>query len=296
MDIKETSFWKKLYHWKRKILSTIAPQFLSKDLFYQCFHKKLDLKNPKDINEKIHYLKLHDYNGNPIITQCADKYGVRRYLQEKGYGGLLPKLYGVYDSPYEIEWDSLPKEFVIKCNHGCGYNILCADKEKLNKEETIRTLKKWLKTNYWKEYAEVQYKYIKKKIIIEEFLGNDIQTYKFYCFNGEPKILYVSENGEDGIKDKYIDYYDMQFVRQQVRLRGHENIPHSLEKPKNFHKMATIAEELSKDFKFVRVDLYNIEGMIYMSEMTFVPTGGFMTLEPEDTIVRWGGVVGYLVT
>lgn len=289
MGLKETAFWKQLYHWKRKVLSTIAPQLLSKDLFYHCFHKKLNLKNPLDINEKLHYLKLNDYNRNPVITQCADKYRIREYLVDKGYSNLLPQLYGVYDSPFEIEWEKLPEKFVIKCNHGCGFNILCTDKKELDRGEIASTLKRWLRTDYWKEYAEVQYKYIKKKIIIEEFLGNDIQTYKFYCFNGIPKVLYVSENGEDGVKDKYIDYYDMSFVRQDTKLVGHSNIPHEVEKPKNFDKMVEIARELSRDFKFVRVDLYNIEGKIYMSELTFVPTGGFMTLEPEQTSVIWGG-------
>lgn len=202
-------------------------------------------------------------------------------------GLFLPKLYGVYDSP-KIEWEKLPSKFVIKCNHGCGFNILCPNKEMLDKKASEKLLKEWMKDDYWKEYCEVQYKYVKKKIIVEEYLGDDLECYKFYCFNGKPKVCYVSSMGETGIRDYYIDYFDMEWNRMHHKLRGHEHYSGEIKKPYGFEDMIRIAKELSKDFPFVRIDLYDVGGKIYISEFTFIPTGGFMHLEPEGVSEEWG--------
>ena len=148
----------------------------------------------------------------------------------------------------------------------------------------------WMRRDYWKEYGEVQYKYIKKKIIVEQFLGNEISTYKFYCFNGEPKVLYISSSDENGKQDFYIDYFDMDWNHMNVQLSGHEHHPDykSIIKPYNFEELKRTAYELCKDFPFVRVDLYDVGGRIYISELTFVPTGGFMRLTPEKVLEEWG--------
>lgn len=252
------------------------------------FSKPLDLTNPITINEKLQYLKLNQYYNNPVVTRCVDKYRVKEYLKEIGYPELAAKLYGVYDKPQEINWDVLPDQFMIKCNHGGGYNIICRDKNKLDKKETSRQLKKWLHEDYWAVYAEPQYKYVEKKILIEEYLGDDIHTYKFYCFNGTPKVCYMSSNGEDGEYDKYYDYFDMNWNRLDTYLKGHDHYPGEIAVPANFDRMKQIATDLCKDFTFVRIDLYNIDGKIYLSEFTFVPTGGYMHLKPEGTDLEWG--------
>lgn len=280
---------RKLKNKIKEILVPISPTLDTKLAYRSAFNKKIDLKNPKTLNEKILYLKLNDYYNNELITQCADKYGIRNYLKKKKMEFLLPNLYGVYDNPLEIEWSKLPSSFVIKCNHGCGYNIIVQNKKDLNIKEAQKTLRKWLNEDYWKR-GEVQYKFIKKKIIVEEYLG-DISTYKFYCFNGIPKVMYVSSNEWiDGIcfKDRYIDFFDMNFNHIDCTLKGHKNCPNEVVKPINFEKMVETSKKLSEDFPFVRVDLYDANGKVYISELTFCPTNGFMQLKPEKLIEEWG--------
>ncbi|MBI6060429.1 ATP-grasp fold amidoligase family protein [Clostridium perfringens] len=272
----------------KKIVSIISPKLLTKLLFYKNFKKRLNLRNPKDINEKIQYLKFNNYFNNEVITNCVDKYMVRKYLKKLDLDRLCPTLYGVYDNVNQINWDILPEKFVIKCNHGSGMNIICLDKTKLDINETIKKLDFWMKTDFWKLYGEIHYKNINKKIIIEELLDENILTYKFYCFNGNVKISYVSLNGENGEKEKYLDYFDKDWNRLNITLGKHEHYPGIIEKPINYEEMIFLAEKLSKNFPFVRVDLYNLDGKIYFSELTFIPTGGMMQLKPEKTATEWG--------
>lgn len=252
------------------------------------YPKPLDWENPKTINEKLQVLKVGEYYNNEVVTRGCDKVTVKSYIEEKNIDCLCAETYGVYTDPKDIEWDKLPQKFVIKCNHGCGYNIICEDKDTLDKEEVARKLKLWMSETYWTKFAEPQYKYIERKILIEEHLGSDIHTYKFYCFNGEPKIMYISSNGENGEYDKYYDYYDMDYNWQNVTLRGHEHKPEPNEKPANWEELKKTAKELAADFKFVRVDLYSIDQKIYLSELTFVPTGGYMHLLPAEVEKEWG--------
>ena len=288
--IKNTALWKWLRKKKAEHMAASDPEKQSKKIFFYTFGRELDLEDPQSFNEKLQYLKLRRYYHNPLITQCVDKYRIREYMQAKGREELLPGLYAVCDRPQDIPWDSLPERFVIKCNHGSAYNILCRDKAALDRSDACARLKKWLKEDYWKRFAEVQYRDVKKKIIVEEYLGDDINTYKFYCFNGVPRVLYISSNGENGEYDKYYDYFDMDWKHIDLRLHGHENRPDhaDIPKPASFEEMKKLAEEFSADFPFVRVDLYNIDGKIYISELTFIPTGGIMVLDPPSTDYDWG--------
>ena len=272
----------------KMIISTVSPKLLTRILFYKNFNKNLNLKDPKDINEKIQYLKFNNYNNNEIITKCVDKYRVREFLRARQLEHLCPKLYGVYDKASEIKWNELPEKFVIKCNHGSGMNIICFNKKELDIDQVVNRLNTWIETDFWKVYGEIHYKNVKKKIIIEELLDENILTYKFYCFNGDVKVSYVSLNGEDGEKEKYLDYFDAKWNRLNISLEGHEHYPGNIKKPVNYDKMYLLAQKLSKDFPFVRVDLYNIDGKIYFSELTFIPTGGMMKLTPKDTAMEWG--------
>lgn len=283
------SIVEKLISLKCQFMSMYMPVLRTKQIYKSNFGKKPNLKNPVSINEKLQYLKLNTYYNNPVITNCIDKYMIREYLIKKGFSELLPELYGVYGSADEIPFAELPESFVIKCNHGCGFNIICPDKSKLDIENSKNLLRTWMKQDYWKKYAEVQYKFIKKRIIIEQFLGYDIFTFKFYCFHGVPKVMYVSTRDENREKE-YYDYFDMQWNHLNVSLAGHPNRPdyQCIEKPENFEEMKKTAKALSEDFPFVRVDLYNINGRIYISELTFIPTGGFMRLTPEGTAEKWG--------
>lgn len=275
----------------KKVLSTISPNFTTRLMFLYNFKKPLNLRNPKDINEKLQYLKLKTYYNNPIITQCVDKSQVRNYLEKKGMSDLSAELYaGPFENAEDIlsVWDKLPQKFVIKCNHGCGYNILVTEKDVEDKNRIVGQLKVWLKEDFWKVYCEPQYRFVPKRVIIEEYLADDIKTYKFYCFNGVPKISYISSNGENGEKDLYLDYFDMDWVHQDISLDGHQHSKNDIPKPLNFDGMVKIAEQLSADFPFVRVDLYNVDGKIYFSELTFIPTGGNMKLKPKSILDEWG--------
>ena len=283
-----------IYNWlarkKWMTISSIAPVSGTKALYKKTFGKKLDLDDPKDFNQKIQYLKLNDYYRNPTITQCVDKVRVKDYVAGKGLGDIVPKLYAVYKDADSIDWDALPDSFAIKCNHGCGYNMLVEDKSRIDKKQVTKAFNRWVRENQWKWYIETQYKYVEKRIFVEELLPGNVRTVKFYCFNGEPKILYVSSCGEKGIEeqDKYLDFYDMDWNRlPDIKFEGHVPHLHELEKPDNFDDMVSISKVLSKDFPFVRVDLNWIEDKIYFGELTFVPTGGFLNI-PQNRLDQMG--------
>ena len=159
---------KKIYF---NMLTLISPELNTRIRYKQVFHKELDLNNPKTLNEKICWLKLKCYAKDPLVIQCADKYRVREYVEKSGCGDILNKLYEVYDSVDDIIWENLPNQFVLKWNFGAGYNIICTDKSKVDKHQTIQTLKKWGKSKCWLDYSEMQYKYIPKKIICERLLN-----------------------------------------------------------------------------------------------------------------------------
>lgn len=278
--------WMRAVKWK--FLHTFFLDYAVRLSYKNVFGKELDLENPQTINEKLQYLKLNDYRHNPDVSLCADKYRIREYVTSRGMGGLFPELYAVYDSPTDIDWDTLPDQFAMKCNHGCGYNILCSDKSRLDVNQAAGQMKKWFRTDYWRKFGEIHYRPIEKKIIVEEYLGSEIATYKFYCFHGEPKLLYISYNGEDGEKDKYVTYYDLDLKELPYELMPHERKHGDIEKPENFAVMEEYAQKLSREFPFVRVDLYNVRGRIYLSELTFFPTGGFMRLKPQGSDMEWG--------
>ena len=221
--------------WVRKILSVIAPAYLSKYLYKKVIGKKLNLKNPQTLNEKCMWLKLNTYYNHPLVTECCDKYLVRNYVKRMGCEEILNDLLGVWDSPDEIDFDTLPDSFVLKCNHGCGYNIICPDKKQINIPQIKKQLTDWLKDDYWKYYAETQYKFIKKKIICEKFLDagkNSLPIdYKFFCENGVFKTLQICLDRASGLKLYYFDehlnftdfYTDFPVSEDTLREREREN-------------------------------------------------------------------------
>lgn len=269
---------------KIKILLTkISPRIATSINYRYSCGEWLNWNEPQDINAKINWLKVNTYYNNALVTACIDKYLVRDYLKEKKLEYLAPRLYGVYDNPREIVWEDLPNQFVVKCNHACNTNLIVSDKAAFDSAVAIEKLDQWLELDYWKE-GEVQYRFIKKKIIIEEYLGSgtDLKTVKFFCFNGEPKIAYISFD-----EDRYINYYDMAFNPIECQLYGHPNYPEEIEKPQSFERMIEIAKILSNDFPFVRVDLYDSYGEVFFSELTFVPTAGYMKITPESVMEEW---------
>lgn len=227
-----------------------------------------NLNNPQTIQDKLNYLAVYDVNKKK--TLCADKLRVRQYCTEKLGKDICVPLIKAYNNVSEIKWEELPNTFVIKCNHGSGMNIIVRDKSKVNKEECKRKLDKWLKSDFsMQNNYELQYYNIPRCIIVEELLEDSIQKtslidYKFWCFNGDPKMYTMNVGNGHGD----IMYYDMNDKSIDLYNVGNKV---TFEKPTNFTIMVDYAKKLSSEFKFVRVDFYEVNGKIYLGEMTFTP-------------------------
>ena len=251
---------------------------------------KPNIDNPKTFNEKMQWLKL--YNEDPLLTKCADKYLVRNYIKEKiGEEYLIP-LIGVYNNPDEIDFSALPNQFVLKVNWGSGQNIIVKDKSQLNIEETKTKLNEWLepRSNHYFYSFEWSYKNIKPKIICEKYIqqqNDDLYDYKFMCYNGIIKNLFVVSNRKNNL---YVDFYDINWNKLPFK-RKYKNSPNGIEKPDNLYKLIKLAETIGKDFPFARVDFYNVNNQIYFSEVTFYPGNGMEAFEP----IEWDYELGKLL-
>lgn len=259
------------------LLTIISPKLNTKVHYKRVFGKRLDLNNPTTLNEKILWLKLNTYYKNPLVTQCADKYAVRRYVTRCGCPEILNEIYGVYESVEEINWNHLPRQFVIKSNYGWGHNIVCRDKKVLNIDKEKRRIEKWGKSHFHLLYSEMQYADIKRNIIVERLLGNaqgQLDDYKLYCFSGKPLYAMVCVGrGQGHPKFYYVDK-DGQLMREMSRdgLETAEGFMY--EKPKGWHLLFHYAEILSKPFPFVRTDFYLVDENVYFGELTFTPSAG----------------------
>lgn len=276
-------------------LSGIAPEYVSKRLYKHRFGKSIDLIHPRNLNEKLMWLKLNRYANDSLVIQCADKYAVRDYVTRCGLSQILNELYGKWDNANDIKWELLPKRFVLKCNHGCGFNIICRDIERFNKKEAIHKLNKWLKTGSWREYAELHYRHIKPCIICEKYLegkGNSLPVdYKFYCFNGQP--LYIGNFIERNIEAGTIirGYFDLEWKPSKYYKRWKDMDLSKFDKPTCLTEMIEYARILSKPFPFVRVDFYEVDGKVYFGELTFTPTGCLGTYYADDAYIELGNKV-----
>lgn len=259
------------------------------DWYFETTGERLDLNNPKTFNEKIQWLKLYD--STPLKTKLADKYLVRDWVKEKiGEEYLIPLL-GVWDRAEDIDFDKLPNQFVLKCNHGCAYNIIVKDKSKLNINKTKEQLNKWMMEDYsFKNGFEMQYSDITPKIIAEEYMEtkNGLTDYKVWCFNGEVYyIQYISE------REKYykMAFFDKNWDRQDF-ISNHKALNYDIAKPKNLDKLIELSEILSNEFKYVRVDFYILDdGSIKFGEMTFTPASGILNWQPKSKNLELGDLI-----
>ena len=249
--------------------------------------KKLDLKNPKLLSEKLQWLKL--YNRNPEYTKMVDKYEVRNYIENKiGKQYLIP-LVGVYDKFDDIDFDKLPNKFVIKCTHDSGGLVICKDKNTLNMKAAKKKINKFMKRNYYKVHREWPYKNVKPRIVIEKYIENkdksDLLEYNIFCFNGIPKLVSVCYGDKE--KNRFNDFYDSDFNKLDLRcIYNASNV--ILDKPKQFDKMKEIASILSKDIPHLRVDFYLCNNKIYLGELTFFHFAGFTKFEPKNYEITLG--------
>lgn len=261
----------------KRTMGKIMPKTLSKILFKKTQNKSLDFKNPKTFNEKLMLLKLKDYNKNPDVWKCCDKYLVRDYVKEKGISEVnLPKILGVYNNANDIDFSTLPNKFVLKCTHGCGYNIICKNKATLDLDKTRKTLNKWLKVKFGYETAETHYIHEKPRIICEKFIeGLDSlpYDYKVYCFNGIPKCILVCSERD---KDLRLNFYDLKWNELPL---GKETLRNNkiINKPSTLNEMLEISSKVSKKFPFVRVDFYEENNTPILGELTFTPAACIAT-------------------
>lgn len=276
------------------ILSYLSPRLNTKLLFLKKFGRWPDLTNPKTLNEKILKLKLESYGDDERVRQCADKYRVREYIEKKGLSHCLNDLLAVYDDPEEIDWETLPEQFAMKWNFGCGYNIICDSKEKLDKKAVREQLKLWKKEPFWAYFSELQYRNVDKKLIVEEYIGNEDGTppedYKFYCFDGNAYCVMVCVGREEGWPRFY--FFDRDFHLLRIN-RDSKEAPEgfSLPRPEGLEEAFAIADQLSEGFPFVRVDLYLTEKGIRFGEMTFTPAAALDNKRLPETDLMFGSMM-----
>ncbi|WP_157143923.1 ATP-grasp fold amidoligase family protein [Brachyspira pilosicoli] len=262
---------------------------LIKQRFKNSLGYDLNLDNPQTFNEKIQWLKL--YNHDPLITKCADKYLAREYIKEKVGEEYLIPLLGVWDKAEDIDFDSLPNQFVLKVNWGWGQNIIVKDKTKLDIEEVKNKLNSWLDplSNHYYYNFEWSYKNILPKIICEKYINeleNKIFDYKFHCFNGIPYYLYIIEyNTSDKAR---LNMYNMKWEKVDLFFDHYKNTDHEIDKPPIFNLMIDISKKISSDFYYVRLDLMYSNNKLYIGELTFTPTNGMGTFEPIEWDYKFG--------
>lgn len=286
----------------RKLLVFInkkAPVLVAKARYKKTFGQSLNLKNPKNLNEKILWLSL--YSDITEWSRLADKYSVREYVKEKGLSDILIPMYGVWDSISEIDWDSLPQSFVMKTTNGSGTNLIVKDKNAMDRRDSLTQVDKWLHQHTGVTTTEFHYKDIKPRVIAEELLLNpsDIASfsttlidYKVWCFNGKAQYVWACSNRvgistEVAMFDRDWNYHPEMSVFTEHYKEQSNLVP----KPKNLLRMLEIAEILSKGFPVVRVDLYNLDGKIYFGEMTFTSLGGQMDFYTQDALLKMGNMV-----
>lgn len=278
-----SSNWRKRYLLASRI-GRILPDSLYLELRYKLVIKqKLNLKDPKSFNEKLQWLKINDRN--PLYTILVDKYAVRDYIKEKiGEEYLIPLVGGPWKSVDDIPFNLLPDQFVLKATHDSGSVVICRNKEKFDIESAKRKLKKSLKNNFYYSGREWPYKNVPPQIIAEKYMvdesGEELKDYKLMCFHSEVKASFVCSDrfSKDGLK---VTFYDSTWKRLPFE-RHYPAGDVDIDKPKSYEEMVHIAEKLSENMKFVRIDFYEINGKVYFGEFTFYPGSGFEGFNPPE--------------
>ena len=273
---------------KTHLLNWMPDSLYLKMMFKARVGKKLDLKNPKTFNEKIQWLKIHDHN--PVYTDLVDKYKVRAYVAEKiGESYLIPLL-GVWDHAEDIDFNNLPNQFVLKCNHDSGSVIVCKDKSKFDREAAVKSLSWHLKQNLYWWGREWPYKNIQPKVIAEQYLEDsstkELRDYKFFVIGGEVKALFVATDRQADSPTTF-DFFDPNYNHLDFR-QGHPNAKKIPQKPQCFEEMKRLALALAEGIDQVRVDFYEVNGKVYFGELTFSHYSGFTPFVPEEWDYKFG--------
>ncbi|MGF0031917.1 ATP-grasp fold amidoligase family protein [Bariatricus sp. SGI.154] len=281
---------KKMKIIKKLNIEKLLPSRMIIPIYYE-YHmgQKLDLKNPKTFNEKLQWLKL--YYKNPIMIKLVDKIEVRNHIKEVlGEEYLIP-LIGIYNCFDEINFDELPNQFVIKCNHDSGSYILCKNKKDFDIQSARSKINEHMKENYFYRWREWPYKSVKPKILIEKYMSdfekNTFDDYKFLCFNGVADNVMVCTGREEG--NTKFHFFDKEWNFKRYNYTGlNEPEGYTMKKPEYMDEMFEIAETLAQDFPCVRVDLYCANNKIYFGELTFFPQAGLDSKLLKSTDRLWG--------
>lgn len=274
-----------------KLLHLLSPLMSNKLYLKLLFPLKtgyrLDIKDPRTYNQKLQWLNLNYMN--PLLCKLADKHEVKNYVKEMVGGEYVVKSYGVWNSFDEIDFDKLPSQFVLKTTHDSGGIVICKDKSKLDLKKARDKINRHLKKNLFYLYREWVYKNIEPRVIAEEFLVDEskveLKDYKFFCFNGEPKAMFIATGRQEG--NTMFDFYDINFNHLDI-VQGHPQSGKVVEKPKNYALMVALATKLSKGLPHVRVDFYNIDGKVLFGEYTFFHYGGMMPFHPQKWDYEFG--------
>lgn len=257
--------------------------------YFRSFGKLPNLKNPKTYNEKLQWLKLYDRRQE--YTTIVDKYAVKQYIAERiGEEYVIPTL-GVWNRFEDIDFETLPNQFVLKCTHDSGGVVICKDKSMLDREEAKKKLERSLKNNYYLQMREWPYKNVKPRIIAEKYMEDravqELRDYKFFCFDGQPKALFIATDRQTDGEETKFDFFDMEYNHLDVR-NGHPNAAALPQKPECFEKMKELAASLSEGIPHVRVDFYEVDGRVYFGEMTLFHWSGLVPFEPEEWDYTFG--------
>ncbi len=254
--------------------------------YFAHFHRFADLKHPKTYNEKLNWLKLHDRN--PLYTKLVDKYEVKSIIAEMiGREYIIPTL-GVWDHFDEINFDELPRQFVMKCTHDSEGIVIVKDKDELNLTKAKEKLEGALRQNFYYIGREWPYKNVKPRIIAEEYMEDhtdgELRDYKFFCFDGDPKAMFVATDRSSG--NVKFDYFDLEFNHLDIK----QKYPNAgtVRKPETFSKMIELAGIISHGYPHVRIDFYEVDGRLYFGEFTLYHFSGFMPFQPD----KWDTVFG----
>lgn len=276
-------FWRLLYKFIKPWNHYLSDRFFLSLQYRIVCNEKLNINTPIKFSEKLQWLKLYDHK--EYYSLLVDKIEAKKWVAKRLGKAYTIETLKVWDKAKDISFDELPDKFVLKCSHNSGGVIVCTDKTVLNKGSLIKEYKRLLKENYYYAGREWPYKNVKPRILAERFITENPDTpltdYKFYCFNGEPRFLYISQTDPEH-KDTPITYLDTNWALTPFQRKNHRLLEPFPPKPDNLEEMLGICRTLSYDIPFVRVDLYNIEGKIYFSEMTFFPASGYNTFEPEE--------------
>lgn len=245
---------------------------------------KLNLKDPHRYTEKLQWYKLNYRTA--LMTKCSDKYTVRAYIEEKGFGHLLNPIYAVYDRPEDMDFEALPDSFALKCSVGSGLNYFVSDKSKEDFNALRQMMEQWYQDDSYSYGREWCYKDCKPRILVERLIprndANDLPDYKFFCFDGRVFCLYTMIDYTDNHDNGKLGFFDRNFNQLPYYRLDFKPITEPIPKPACFDEMVATAEVLAKDFPHVRVDFYDVQGQVVFGELTFYNASGYTKFTPDE--------------